>query len=58
MAVAAATVEVRPDTAIGGMLSMQDLPPAEQVESAAARVRPLLLENEDVFHGKVCNAIG
>ena len=58
MEVAAGTVEVRPDLATGGMLFVQDLPPEEQVESAAARLRPLLLENEDVFHGNVFNAIG
>ncbi|WP_092863475.1 hypothetical protein [Quadrisphaera sp. DSM 44207] len=37
---------------------VQDLPPEEQVESAAARVRPLLLEKEVVFYGTVFKAIG
>lgn len=33
------------------------LPPEEQVESAAARVRPLILNTEDAYHAKVMNAI-
>jgi hypothetical protein len=35
----------------------QDLPPEEVVESAAARVRPLLLEREDCFYGKALTAL-
>lgn len=34
-----------------------DLPPEEQVESAAARVRPLILNDEDAYHAKVMNAL-
>jgi hypothetical protein len=33
------------------------LPPEEQVESAAARVRPLLLNEESVYHAKVVGAL-
>lgn len=36
----------------------QSLPPEEQVESAAARVRPLILENDEVHYIKVMNALG
>ncbi|AQX82336.1 hypothetical protein BWO91_17630 [Plantibacter flavus] len=36
----------------------QTFPPEEQVESAAARVRPILLETEEVYHRKVMNALG
>lgn len=34
-----------------------DLPPEEQIESAAARVRPLILNDEDTYHAKVMNAL-
>lgn len=33
------------------------LPPEEQMESAAARVRPLILNTEDTYHAKVMNAL-
>ncbi|WP_435253504.1 hypothetical protein [Streptomyces tendae] len=35
----------------------QDLPPEEQVESAAARVRPLLLEGEACYYNKALKAL-
>lgn len=35
-----------------------DLPPEEQMESLAARVRPVILEREDTFHSKALEAIG
>ncbi|MFB7998799.1 hypothetical protein ACFC4G_38975 [Streptomyces sp. NPDC056002] len=35
-----------------------ELPPEEVVESAAARLRPILLENEDCFHMKALAALG
>ncbi|MFJ8563003.1 hypothetical protein ACIRD0_37190 [Streptomyces microflavus] len=35
----------------------QDLPPEEQVESAAARVRPLLLQEEACYYNKVLKAL-
>ncbi|MFF2375026.1 hypothetical protein ACFVUW_11650 [Streptomyces xiamenensis] len=34
------------------------LPPEEVVESAAARLRPILLEQEDCFHMKALSALG
>lgn len=34
-----------------------NLPPEEQMESLAARVRPVLLQDEWVHHGKVLNAV-
>lgn len=34
-----------------------EYPPIEDIESAAARIRPLFLERDPVFHGKVANAI-
>ena len=37
---------------------IQVLPPEEQVESAAARVRPLLLQEDGVHYIKVLNALG
>lgn len=37
----------------GGSTLTRHFPPEEQLESAAARVRPLLLLEENVFHGKV-----
>jgi len=37
---------------------VQVLPPEEQIESAAARVRPLLLQEEAVHYIKVLNALG
>jgi hypothetical protein len=36
----------------------RDHPPEAHIESAATRVRPLFLENDSVFHGKVTTAIG
>lgn len=37
---------------------IQTLPPEEQLESAAARVRPLILQDDDVHYVKVLNALG
>ncbi|TIH37373.1 hypothetical protein [Subtercola vilae] len=37
---------------------IQVLPPEEQVESAAARVRPLILQEDSVHYIKVLNALG
>lgn len=56
--VAQVTILLESDPATGGTVLVQDLPPEEQIESAAARVRPLLLQGEEVFHGSVFNAIG
>jgi len=36
----------------------RDVPREADVESAAARVRPLFLENDPVFHGRVTMALG
>lgn len=43
--------------ATGEMKVVLDLPPEEQIESAAARVRPLILNDEDTYHAKVMNAL-
>ncbi|WP_150462662.1 hypothetical protein [Nesterenkonia ebinurensis] len=43
--------------ATGAMKVVLELPPEEQVESAAARVRPLILNDEDTYHAKVMNAL-
>lgn len=43
--------------ATGEMKVVLDLPPEEQIESAAARVRPLILNDEDTYHAKVTNAL-
>lgn len=43
--------------ATGEMKVVLELPPEEQVESAAARVRPLILNDEDTYHAKVMNAL-
>lgn len=56
--VAQVTFRLEPDPATGGTVFVQDLPPEEQIESAAARVRPLLLQGEAIFHCSVFNAIG
>ncbi len=45
------------DPATGETKVLLDLPPEEQVESAAARVRPLILNDEDTYHAKVMNAL-
>lgn len=37
---------------------MRRIPPEESIESLAARVRPLILQNDPVHHGKVLNALG
>ncbi|OZC83881.1 hypothetical protein CH254_23605 [Rhodococcus sp. 06-412-2C] len=36
---------------------LQELPPEEVVESAAARLRPLILQDEDAHHGKMISAL-
>ncbi|MBF4138136.1 hypothetical protein [Streptomyces albidoflavus] len=48
------TVSPQPD---GSAVITQVLPPEEQVESAAARVRPLLLEQEPCNYGKAIAAL-
>ncbi|WP_328929953.1 hypothetical protein OG429_38865 [Streptomyces sp. NBC_00190] len=50
-------IEVR-RFANGEVKIRHELPPEEVVESAAARIRPILLETEDCFHMKVLNALG
>ncbi|WP_199813767.1 hypothetical protein [Streptomyces sp. NRRL F-2747] len=37
---------------------LYELPAEEVVESAAARIRPIILKTEDCFHMKVLNALG
>ena len=41
----------------GSSTIRREFPPEEQVESAAARVRPLLLEGEDAHYAKALNAL-
>jgi hypothetical protein len=53
-----AAVEMTIQITTEGAFLSQTLPPEEQVESAAARVRPILLETEDVHYRKVMNALG
>ena len=49
------TIHFTPET--GDMRVTMKVPPEEQVESAAARVRPLILNTEDTYHAKVMNAL-
>lgn len=49
------TIRYIPET--GDMRVTMKVPPEEQVESAAARVRPLILSTEDTYHAKVMNAL-
>lgn len=44
-------------TADGRTWLVQRLPPEELLESAAARVRPLILQRDPIYYGKVLNAI-
>lgn len=55
---ASKTFTVEPDEETARHWFVQHLPPEEQLESAAARVRPLLLESEAVHHSKVMVALG
>lgn len=41
-----------------GYIEWRKVPPEELLESALVRIRPLVLESDDVFHVKVLNAIG
>ncbi|OZE81413.1 hypothetical protein CH298_27040 [Rhodococcoides fascians] len=50
-------VELRVEKDPGGVWLVQDLPPEEVVESAAARLRPLILQDEEAHHGKMLNAL-
>ncbi len=49
--------QVHVTPASGETTIVMDLPPEEQVESAAARIRPLILKSEDTYHAKVMNAL-
>lgn len=49
------TIQLNPEN--GETTLTWNLPPEEQVESAAARVRPLILNDEVTYHAKVMNAI-
>ncbi|WP_341934027.1 hypothetical protein MRBLWO14_003144 [Microbacterium sp. LWO14-1.2] len=49
------TVHVARET--GALTVTRELPDEEVVESAAARVRPLTLNDEDTYHAKVVNAL-
>ena len=48
---------VHMDATTGATRVTTALPPEEQVESAAARVRPLILNGEDTYHGTVMKAL-
>lgn len=37
---------------------IQELPPEEVIESAAARVRPLIMQDDPTHHSKVMSALG
>lgn len=50
------TVQTTPST--GQSYVVEKLPPEEQVESAAARVRPILLRSEPIHHAKVTKHLG
>lgn len=45
------------DVTSDGTWMTQALPPEEVIESAAARVRPLLLQNEDAYHQNTLKAL-
>lgn len=51
------TLEIEPDEA-GQLWMTQTLPPEELVESAAARVRPLILQDEDSCYKHTLAALG
>ncbi|MGW4186311.1 hypothetical protein ACWEK2_29595 [Streptomyces albidoflavus] len=50
------SINVRVDR--GAVRITYELPPEEVVESAAARIRPILLQKEDCFHMKALSALG
>lgn len=50
-------VQFRVEKDADGVWLVQNLPPEEVVESAAARLRPLILQEEDAHHGKMINAL-
>jgi hypothetical protein len=49
-------IQVTPST--GKVTWLQEFPPEEQVESAAARVRPLILNDDPTHYGKALKALG
>ena len=49
-------VEANPET--GRATLRRSFPPEEVVESAAARVRPFILDRDAIYHGKVTAALG
>jgi hypothetical protein len=49
-------VEANPET--GQATLRRSFPPEEVVESAAARVRPFILDRDPIYHGKVTAALG
>ncbi|WP_406068757.1 hypothetical protein [Micromonospora sp. NBC_01638] len=49
-------IQVTPST--GTATWIQEFPPEEQVESAAARVRPLILNDDPTHYGKALKALG
>lgn len=50
-------VQFRLEKDTDGIWLIQELPPEEVVESAAARLRPIILQDEDSHHGKMINAL-
>ncbi|MBP1782775.1 hypothetical protein J3R08_002625 [Micromonospora sp. HB375] len=49
-------IQVTPSTGMATWI--QEFPPEEQVESAAARVRPLILNDDPTYYGKALKALG
>lgn len=51
-------IKVNFDLAQGTATMVQEFPPEEQVESAAARVRPLILNSDPTYYTKFFNGVG
>lgn len=51
-------IDVRVDATTGAATMTQQFPPEEQVESAAARLRSLFLNDDPTYYGKFLRALG
>jgi hypothetical protein len=51
------TFNVEMDASTGTTTFIQELPPEEQVESAAARIRPLILNDDPTYYAKAFKAL-
>jgi len=58
LALAHGTTTVQTNPSTGQSYVVEKLPPEEQVESGAARVRPILLRSEPIHHAKVTKHLG